>query len=211
MKKIAITFCFIFLGLFSFAQNTTDKALSDNIKVLNSAKTAQDLQNVKNKFTAQIKENSDWKPAYYAALSVLKQADLGLRTKKTENVEALANEAFSYLEPILASNPNNSEIKVLMAFAHIIKMENNSSDFIVEKKKARELLYLEVNTDKNNPRFELMRAKLEYIILKNSKTDKNLKSSFQNAAAKLKSFTPKSENDPNWGFNDAQYYISILK
>jgi sensor domain CHASE-containing protein len=63
MKKIAITFCFIFLGLFSFAQNTTDKALSDNIKVLNSAKTAQDLQNVKNKFTAQIKENSDWKPA----------------------------------------------------------------------------------------------------------------------------------------------------
>jgi hypothetical protein len=98
-------------------------------------------------------------PISEAALSVLKQADLGLRTKKTENVEALANEAFSYLEPILASNPNNSEIKVLMAFAHIIKMENNSSDFIVEKKKARELLYLEVNTDKNNPRFELMRAK----------------------------------------------------
>lgn len=211
MKKVIFSLCFCILGLSVFAQNTSDKALSASIDVFNKAKTSNDLVSVKGDFVKQINASSDWRPTYYAALATLKQAELHLRENKIENVDKLANEATDFLQPILQFNTENSEIRALMAFVHIVKMAKNSSDFESERKKAKELLYLEVNSDPSNPRFDLLRAQLQYLSLKNMKMDKDFKAGFQNAAKLLKDFKPKNSNDPTWGLEVAQYYISILK
>ncbi|MFC6267145.1 hypothetical protein [Frigoriflavimonas asaccharolytica] len=211
MRKILFSLFLSILSSVSFAQNTSDKALNESINKLNTAITFVDLQTVKNDFKLQITETSKWYPSYYAALSVLKQAEMELRANKLENLDILADEASTFLQPILSLQSQNSEIRALLAYVHIIKMGKNSSDFEIERKKAKEILYLEVNSDPANPRFDLLRAQLQYLNLKNKNTNKNFKVAFENAAVLLKAFKPKTAKDPSWGFSDAQYYISTIK
>ena len=211
MRKLLFSLFLCLISLSSFAQNTSDKALSESINKLNAAKTFDDLQAVKNSFKLQITETSNWYPSYYAALSVLKQAEMDLRTNKLEKLDLLADEAYTLLQPILSLQSKNSEIRALLAYVNIIKMGKNSGDFEIQRKKAKELLYLEVNSDPTNPRFDLLRAQLQYLNLKNKNTDKNFKIAFEKAAVLLKAFKPKTANDPSWGFSDAQYYISTIK
>ncbi|MBW8362327.1 MAG: hypothetical protein K0M56_09115 [Kaistella sp.] len=178
---------------------------------LNSAKTAEDLQTAKGKFAAQIDVSPGWHSNYYAALSALKEGEMLLRANKLSGIETLANEAAAFLDPIMKTESKNSEVRLLMAYVHLLKMNANSSAIESERKKAREILYLSQNNDPNNPRFDLLRTELEYWYLKGKGNDKDLKNLFQNAAKKLRAFSPKAKTDPNWGLKDAEYYISVLK
>ncbi|TXF76208.1 hypothetical protein [Chryseobacterium sp.] len=207
MKKLFISLCLVLLSVSTYAQSATDNALAENIIKLNAAKTANDFQTAKDSFTAQITANSDWHVGYYAALSTLKEAEILVKSKKFSEADVLTDEALTYLDPHANLEAANSEIRALKAYVYIVKTSVNPAErFSTYGRKASELLYLAQNIDQNNPRFDLMRAKLE--LLGNGKNVKNL---FQHAALKLKSFSAKSKLDPNWGLKDAEYYISILK
>lgn len=207
MKKLFVSLCLLLLSVSVFAQSTSDQALAENITKLNSAKTAQEFHTAKNTFASQINENSSWHLSYYAALSTLKEAELLIRNNKFSEVDALTDEALTYLNSLTNLEATNSEIRALKAYLYVLKTSVNPSErFSTYGRKASELLYLAQNIDHTNPRFDLVRARLEYV-----GGGKKLKTLFQNAASRLKSFTPKSALDPDWGLKDAEYYISILK
>lgn len=207
MKKILFSFIFCIISLSTFAQKASDKALSESIQKLNAAKTFNDFQEVKNSFNSQITETSNWRVSYYAALSILKQADILVRAKKFSEVDALTDEALIYLNSLAKMEAENSEIRALKAYFYVLKTSVNPLERMSTYGiKASEILYLAQSIDHNNPRFDLLRSELEYL-----KNGKKLLTQFQNVALKLKSFSAKSKLDPNWGLKDAEYYISILK
>lgn len=207
MKKLFFTLCLMLLGSLTFAQTALEKSLSPLITQFNNAKSREDFKVVKEKFQSQTSDNSDWHFAYYAALSNLKEAEMLTREKKFSDVDALAAEAAENLASISNLEGSNSEIRVLKAFLYVLKMSVNPSErMATDGRKAHELLYLAQNIDQKNPRFDLIRAQLEYF-----NNGKSVKSLFQGALSKLKSTSPKSKIDPNWGLNDAEYYVSILK
>ena len=207
MKKLFFTLCVLFLGFHTFAQSVLEKSLTPLITEFNNAKNREDFKLVKEKFQSQISENSDWHYAYYAALANLKEAETLRRDKKFSEIDVLTDNALISLNSLSKLESSNSEIRALRAYLHVLRLSVNPTErFSTEGKKASELLYLAQNIDQKNPRFDLIRAQLEYF-----NNGKSVKSLFQGALSKLKSTSPKSKIDPNWGLNDAEYYVSILK
>lgn len=207
MKRILLFFL-ISAGIMVNAQLMSGKEFQSKINAIEQAKNAESIDPLIHFFENPSADTSNWEPAYYASYASLKQAQLYLRNGNSTAASNSIKRAEKNFQSIIHLLPTNSEIRVLNAYLNISKISANTSGnnemFI---KEAKELLYLKKNVDAANPRMQLMRAQLNYVL---GQTGKNLQAQFENAETALKKFKPQSNLDPNWGLTDAAYYKSKL-
>ncbi len=209
MKRILLFFLAtssIFIG----AQKVSESNFQSKSSEIEKAKTAEALSHLSRSLESPAADITQWQPAYYATYSVLRQAQLHLRNNDISAASESIQRAEQRLENIDHLIPANSEVTVLKAYLNILKIsantDGNTADFVKEAKK---YLYLKQYVDHSNPRMELMRAQLNYV-LGYHKAGKDLSSQFEKAGAAIKAFKPKNADDPTWGTTDVNYYKSKL-
>lgn len=202
MRKIIYTAVLMASAVMLQAQTPNLTPKKANIAAADSQDSSRNLTS-----TAQ-----NWQSTYHTALASLKAAETHLRANRLSEIERLTLEADQLILPLIATHPQNSEIRLLKAYSHILRMAVNPAEkYVTEGRQARQILYGAQHIDPQNPRFDLMRAQLEYYYLKDKNTDKNIRYLFERAAENLKKFKPATLQHPGWGLEDATYYLSIIK
>ncbi|GAA5093057.1 hypothetical protein GCM10023210_22890 [Chryseobacterium ginsengisoli] len=210
LKKLFISFTLV-VGAYSFAQSSYEKSLPTQIAKLESAKKSEDFQMSKDYFTTYVNSLSrgtetkkeDWRAYYYSALSIIRGEMSSQQNGNAQNIDETSALAEKYIAGIFVKNPNNAEANILLSQIYLLK-----SDLA----KANEYLAKAALQDKNNPRIDVIKGEIALNSPVKNGGDKELaKTYFNSALAKFKTYSKKSNLDPSWGKEDANYYLSILK
>ncbi|WP_146939806.1 hypothetical protein [Chryseobacterium hagamense] len=215
---------FIFLslatGVYGYAQTSTEKALAGQITKLESAEKPEDLQQSRDYFMKYVNtlsrgtetKKEDWRAYYYAALSMVRSEINSMKAGNMQNIEETSALAEKYIGGIFVKNPNNAEANILLSQIYVLKSLNNTSGSAANLAKANDYLAKAKAEDKNNPRIDLIQGEIVLNSPSKNAGDKELaKTHFNSALAKFKTYTKKSNLDPSWGKEDANYYLSTLK
>lgn len=206
MRKIMYTAVLMASAIMLQAQTQQTRNLNQKKAEKNTAAASQDLSR---ESSTDVK---NWQSDYHTALASLKAAERHLRANRLSEIEKLTLKADQLILPLIDSHPQNSEIRLLKAYSHILRMAVNPAEkYVTEGRLARQILYGAQHIDPQNPRFDLMRAQLEYYYLKDKNTDKNIRYLFERAAENLKKYKPATPQHPTWGLEDTSYYLSIIK
>ncbi|WP_050009462.1 hypothetical protein [Flavobacterium sp. B17] len=220
MVKKLFFFFSLAVGAYSYAQSSYEKSLPTQITKLESAKRSEDFQQSKDYFVKYVNalskgtetKKEDWRAYYYTALSLVRAEISSQREGKMSNIDETSALAEKYIAGIFVKNPNNAEANILLSQIYLLKSSNNSTDHAVYLAKANEYLAKAESEDKNNPRIDVVKGEIALNSPVKNGGDKELaKTYFNSALAKLKSYSKKSNLDPSWGKEDANYYLSILK
>lgn len=208
MKKFYLLPFLLLGGFQSQAQSSKyEAAIKQNLAVLDTAKTAANLQKLASSFERiATSEKTQWLPYYYAsycAIRVVKfERDLGVLDSKLDNAEALAQKAN-------ALSPNNSEIfclDALIAFARI------NVDFMARGPKysaiATEALLKAQQLDPTNPRAYLLIGQSKYNTPEQFGGDKKRACQFFDKASALFNTSAASPITPHWGKSDVVRYVA---
>lgn len=212
VKKLSFSFLIV-LGVLCYSQSSYEKDLASKIAKLENAKSLEDFQSSKDDFAASIgSKEAEWKSYYYAALSLVRGELLSQRENKTQGVNGITASAEKYLSPILAREANNAEISILISQIHLLKSFETTENKFAELKKANEFLAKAELQDKNNPRIDIVKGEIALNSLSKLNGNKEVaKKHFNSALSKFKNYQRKSNLYPNWGKEDCEYYLSILK
>jgi hypothetical protein len=219
VKQLFIFFSLV-LGAFSFAQTSYEKDLPTQIVKLESAKTPEDFQQSKEYFMKYVNylskgtgtKKEDWRAYYYTALSLIRGEINSQREGHMQNVDETSALAEKYIAGIFVKNPNNAEANILLSQIYVLKSLKNSSDSATYLAKANEYLAKAESADKNNPRIDVIKGEIALNSpVKNGGNKELAKTHFNSALVKFKTYSKKSNLDPNWGKEDINYYFSILK
>jgi len=215
---------FIFLslatGAYGYAQTSTEKALAGQITKLESAEKPEDLQQSRDYFMKYVNtlsrgtetKKEDWRAYYYAALSMVRGEINSMKAGNMQNIEETSALAEKYIGGIFVKNPNNVEANILLSQIYLLKSLNNTSGSAANLAKANDYLAKAKAEDKNNPRIDLIQGEIALNSPSKNAGDKEVaKTHFNAALAKFKTYTKKSNLDPSWGREDANYYLSTLK
>lgn len=209
MKKIVLAAA-VFISAFSVAQTKFEKAMSEKIGLLDSAKTAEQYIAAANDF-ARIgdAEKTQWLPYYYAALAQLKKGRSLMVAGKTADLDPIADEADRYIALAQKMAGENAEIYILQKMSHSLRMMvNPMTRFMTEGAAARKSLAAAEQLDPKNPRILLLKAEDTYHTppqFGGSKEEGlNL---FRQALAAYNAYPSKGKNMPNWGKDEAEYFI----
>lgn len=203
----------------SFAQTSTEKSLATQIAKFESAKKSEDFQQSKDYFMQYVNTlargakttKEDWRAYYYAALSMVRGEINAQRAGNMQNIDETSALAEKYLAGVFVKNPDNAEANILLAQISVLKSLNNT-DGAANLAKAKEYLAKAEAADKNNPRIQVVKGEIALNSPVKNGGDKELaKTYFNSAIAKFKTYSKKSGLDPNWGKEDAEYYLSTLK
>ncbi len=203
----------------SFAQTSTEKSLATQISKLESAKKSEDFQQSKDYFMQYVNtlargtetKKEDWRAYYYAALSMVRGEINAQRSGTIQNIDETSALAEKYLAGVFVKNPDNAEANILLSQIYVLKSLNNT-DSAANLAKAKEYLAKAEAADKKNPRIQLMKGEIALNSPVKDGGDKELaKTYFTSALVGFKTYSKKSSLDPNWGKDDAEYYLSTLK
>ncbi|WP_435525539.1 hypothetical protein [Chryseobacterium indoltheticum] len=129
---------------------------------------------------------------------------------KMQDMDAVADQAQKYIDVAENLEKENSEIHLLQKMVYSLKMMVNPQErYMTFGMKAREELGKAEKFEPNNPRVTLIKAEDIYFTPEQyggSKT-KGMEM-FKTALEKFNSFKPKTALDPNWGKEEAEYFIS---
>ena len=218
-KKLSISFA-LAIGAFSFAQSSYEKNLPTQIAKLESAKKTEDFQQSRDYFTKYVNylskgtetKKEDWRAYYYTALSLVRSEINSQRESNMQNIDETSALAEKYIAGIFVKNPNNAEANILLSQIYLLKSSNNPTGSTANLAKAKEYLAKAEAEDKNNPRIDVIKGEIALNSPVKNGGDKELaKTYFNSASAKFKTYSKKSNLDPNWGKEDINYYLSILK
>ena len=210
MKKLFLTLMLL-LAVSAFAQSGFETAMSDKIAKVGQAKTADEFTALSNDF-ARIgeKEKTRWLPYYYAAYASIQKGRMLMREGKVADLDPIADEAQRSLDKASELSKDNAEILILEKMIHGLKMMvNPQARFMSEGMLAAEALSKAEKLESENPRISLMKAEDIYFTPEQfggSKT-KGLEM-FQKALDQYKTFQPKTALDPNWGKEEAEYFLA---
>ena len=210
MKKLFLTMM-LFIAVSTFAQSGFETAMSDKIAKVSQAKTADEFTALSNDF-ARIgdKEKTQWLPYYYAAYASIQKGRMLMREGKVADLDPIADEAQRSLDKASELSKDNPEILILEKMIHGLKlMVNPQARFMSEGMLAAEALSKAEKLEAENPRISLMKAEDIYFTPEQfggSKT-KGLEM-FQKALDQYKTFQPKTALDPNWGKEEAEYFLA---
>ncbi len=210
MKKLFLTMMLL-IAVSTFAQSGFETAMSDKIAKVSQAKTADEFTALSNDF-ARIgdKEKTQWLPYYYAAYASIQKGRMLMREGKVADLDPIADEAQRSLDKASELNKDNPEILILEKMIHGLKlMVNPQARFMSEGMLAAEALSKAEKLEAENPRISLMKAEDIYFTPEQfggSKT-KGLEM-FQKALDQYKTFQPKTALDPNWGKEEAEYFLA---
>lgn len=202
MQKSLFTLIFSLFALAAQAQTPNEKfvkAMEKALSGMDTLKTAEQWQTASNNFEriAQ-KEQKEWLPAYYVALS---QTMIFNLSQDQTKYEALAKKADEYITKADSLNPNNSEVLVLRSMVSGLYIRLNP---MVNGMKYGPLAGMQLekakSLDAENPRVYMQEGITAYFTPAQWGGDKEKgKKLLETAAAKFETFKPASSIHPNWG------------
>ncbi len=212
MKKILIVLAVLVSACTAFAQS--DKytgAMTNVITLLDSAKSADDMQSVAATFERiGDAEKTQWLPYYYAALSRTLYAFF---KKDAANNDQYADKAEQLLSKAEALEKNNSEISVVKSMIATIRMlVNPMQRWQLYGQSINDHLEKAKTQDPNNPRPYCIQGEN----LKNTPEQfgggcSTAKPVLEEAIKRFEAFKPASSLNPNWGRPRAEFLLSQCK
>lgn len=212
MKKYILSFALVCMSLLSFAQSNYEKVMAEKIAKIETCKTPEDFQVLANDFQRVAnKETAKWLPNYYVAFSYIQKGRVLMREGKMQELDATADQAQKFIDVAESIEKENSEIHLLQKMVYSLKMMVNPQErYMTFGMKAQEELTKAEKFDSNNPRVTLIKAEDIYFTPEQyggSKT-KGMEQ-FKKALEKFNTFKPKTALDPNWGKQEAEYFIGL--
>lgn len=220
MKRTLLILFSLSMCALSFAQTSYEKSLATQITKLESAKKPEDFQQSKDYFMKYVNslsrgtetQKEDWRVYYYTALSLIRSDIASQQAGNMPNIEETSSLAEKYIAGIFVKNPDNAEANILLSQIYVLKSLNNATGSPADLAKANEYLAKAESKDKNNPRIDVIKGEIALNSPVKNGGDKELaKTYFNSALAKFKTYRKKSNLDPNWGKEDANYYLSVIK
>ncbi len=199
MKKLFLAIIFSVTGILASAQQTYEKQMEVKVKALENTSDPAELSIIKDDFVTIYSSNEkQWLPAYYAALSSLKEGKSLYNSGKTEGLSGYSKTAAKYLSILTKAQQNNAEVIILNGLINTFdaKITGNKNLLSV----ARELMTKAETLDRENPRLALLKAEVAYLDGKTAQGNE-LKAA---AAKKFKAAKPKSAIAPSWGLPELE-------
>jgi hydroxymethylpyrimidine/phosphomethylpyrimidine kinase len=212
MKKMFFAFLSIAVVTQGFAQSEKfTKAMTTNIALWDSAKTADDMLTVSAAFERIADaEKTQWLPYYYASLS---QVLYGFMKNDMSNNDALAGKAEQLLNKADVIQPNNSEISTIKAMIATLRMLVNPQQ---RWQQYGSVIQLELENakkqDPTNPRpYYLQGQNLRNTPEQFGGGCNTAKPVLEEAIKKYEAFKPASGISPNWGKSQVEKVLSGCK
>lgn len=218
MKKAIFLLMLGTTSLFTQAQSERFvKAMQNNISAMDTARSAEGYQDLANSFMRIAEaEKTQWLPYYYASLSYVMQGLMlsgGQMGTGGAITDPLADKAEGLLNKAMELEKENSEMYcVKKMISNLRMMADPMNRYQTEGAAAAEALQKAKALDPNNPRTSILEAQDKFYTPEQfggSKTE--AKTLFEEALKKFESFKPSSPIHPNWGKNQAVYFLSQLK
>jgi len=214
MKKYILSFALACMSLLSFAQANYEKVMTEKIAKIETCKTPEDFQALANDFQRIAeKETTKWLPNYYAAFAYIQKGRVLMREGKMQELDAVADQAQKFIDAAESVEKENSEIHLLQKMVYSLKMMVNPQErYMTFGMKAQEELNKAEKFNPNNPRVTLIKAEDIYFTPEQYGGSK-IKGMelFKAALGKFNSFKPKTSLEPNWGEEEAEYFIGLEK
>ena len=212
MKKYILSFALACMSLLSFAQANYEKVMKEKIAKIETCKTPEDFQALANDFQRIAeKETTKWQPNYYTAFSYIQKGRVLMREGKMQELDAVADQAQKHIDAAGSADKDNSEIHLLQKMVYSLKMMVNPQErYMTFGTKAQEELTIAEKLNPDNPRVDLIKAEDTYFTPEQyggSKT-KGIEQ-FKTALEKFNTFKPKTTLDPDWGKQEAEYFIGL--
>ncbi|CAA7386808.1 hypothetical protein [Chryseobacterium fistulae] len=197
MKKTLFFFCLLMAGFWADAQAIPDKNLQQFVLQLNTAKTENDYSNLFKKFT-QSHTSEQWQAYYYAAVALYLKNDLLIKKNSIQSVKESIAIAEKYAYGTINSQPNNSEIQILLGLIALQKISLDSSSSVQKELSAiSEYLSKAEALSSNNPRLTLLKAKMAQQTNPADKEDSERL--YQKASKDFETYKSSDSFAPNWG------------
>ncbi len=211
MKRLLLSISFLTVVAVASAQDEKfQQAMQQNITMLDSAKTIEDLTSAASAFERiGNAETTKWQPYYYAALANI---FIGFRDEKADK-DALADKADGFISKAISLQPKNSEVMLVKSMSATLHMmvdpmnrwQKYGADMREAMMTARELdptnprtYYWEAqNTMGTPPEFGGGKAKAKPI--------------FEKAIELYSSFKPADKLSPTWGEGISKQMLEACK
>ena len=207
----------LFLAISSFSQGNAnqtnpkyEKAMLDNLKILDTASAPGTIQFLANNFERIASaEKKEWIPFYYTAYCY---TIIALNNPDKSQTDAIADKAESYLkqaEELSGNNSENSCLHALILSARILvdpmtrwqTLSIETSEYLSKAK----------SQNPENPRPFLLEANTKLRIPESLGGGKNAaKPIVEEAIKKFDSFKPENAYSPNWGKKQALRLLQIV-
>lgn len=218
MKKAIFLFMLGSISLFTQAQSERFvKAMQNNISAMDSARSAENYQDLANSFMRIAEaEKTQWLPYYYASLSYVMQGLMlsgGQMGTAGAITDPLADKAEGLLNKAMELEKENSEMYcVKKMISNLRMMADPMNRYQTEGAAAAEALQKAKALDPANPRTSILEAQDKFYTPEQFGGSKaEAKTLFEEALKKFESFKPASAIHPNWGKNQVVYFLSQLK
>lgn len=211
MKKLILTFSLSLLGFTAFAQTAYDKAMTEKIGKIMDHKTPEEFTATANDFDRiGTKESTQWLPYYYAAFATIQKGRLMMKTGKTADLDPVAAQADQYIAKAEALSPNNAEIYILKKITSGLRMMvDPMSRYMQESPIAQNALAKAKELDPENPRITVLLAEDAYFTREQFGGSKTKGAElFNKSLEQFKLYKPKTALAPNWGKEEAEYFLS---
>jgi hypothetical protein len=195
MYKLLLILSFFIVNYSAKAQNFTDKALTQAVLQLNASKTANDYDNVFNKFSGA-KTSETWQSNYYAAVALYLKNETLL--KKSSGASLMDDNAFArkIATGIWTAQRDNAEINILLGLLYVQKIQIDGSqnsqpdqDFI-----SQSIVKAETHSV-NNPRLTVLQAKIK----EKSGDQQNADILYRKALNEFSNPNSSDSKSPTWG------------
>jgi len=211
MTRLFLTLTFMLFSFFAFSQTAYEKVMTEKITKISQTKTSEEFTALANDFVRiGEKEKRQWLPYYYAAFTTIQKGRAMMMGGKTSDLDPVADEAQKFLDKSIALNSENAENYILQKMIHSLKMMvDPMTRFMTEGNLATQALQKAEKLDPQNPRITLLKAEDTYYTPEQfggSKT-KGLEL-FQKSQEQFNAYTQKSSLDPNWGKDEAEYFLT---
>lgn len=195
------------------------KAMEQKLAGFDSTRSTAGLQELANAFERIAEaEKNQWLAYYYAALSnvnlgvshALAAGPMGGNAEKTDPIADKAEKLLNKAEEL---SKDNSEIYVVKKLIASLRMLGDVMNrYMTYGPVAAEALATAKRLNPENPRVYVLEGTDQFNIPEQyggSKTE--AKRLLEEAMKKFETFKPESSIHPNWGMNQAKYFLSQMK
>lgn len=220
MKKITASLALMALTLMTNAQSEKYmKAMSDKVTALDTARGLPGWQGLANSFERIAEaEKTQWLPYYYASLShvmsgYMMQEPGKTSTASSTQIDLLADKAETLLSKAEAIEKDNADIFCIKKMIATLRMGvDPMTRWQTYGPKAAEALARAKALDASNPRIYLLEGQdMFYTPEQFGGSKAKAKQLFDEAQRKFEIQKPQSSIHPHWGFNQVNYFQSLIK
>ncbi|MBN1142811.1 MAG: hypothetical protein JXA72_00240 [Bacteroidales bacterium] len=151
MKKLVCLTMMVFMTVSIFGQSSgSEQAIGESLKLLEEAKTVEDMQSVVNRFERiAMTETDRWEPMYYYAFA---QINLSFREQDDEMKDKLLKNAEMSINKALELNGDKSELHTLQGFLYQAMLSADPGLAMTYSQKAAEFFGKALYENPENPR-----------------------------------------------------------